>query len=549
MTLNSLFLAALMLGPAGSLESQEIRPTGALDTLRAGRREPRLYTNLGTHQYRITTGSPRAQQFFNQGLRLLWAFNHAEAVASFEEAERLDPGCALCAAGQALALGPNINAPMDQSAVAPAIAAVERARQLAAGATAEERALIEALGTRYSAAPEASRAALDSAYARALRSVADRFPESAEVQVLLADGLMNLSPWNYWNPDGSPRPDTEQILSRLENALDRNPDHPGACHLFIHAVEARDPARALPCAERLAELMPGAGHLVHMPGHIFIRVGRYADAIEANRHATHADASYLEGPVASRRGIYANGYYPHNWHFLSFAASLSGRSAMAIDAARRTVVKLDPVIASQVPWLEAVTPVLYWTLVTFGKWDAILAEPLPPAERRFTTGMAYYARGIAFAAKRRFIEAHAALDTVAAVLAQLPEGDNQTAMAIAEYTLAGEIALRQGKAAEAVRQFRAAAALEDGMAYNEPPIWYYPVRHSLGKALLAAGRAKEAEQVYREDLTRFPSNGWSLLGLAISLERQGRVTEARRVRRMFSEAWKDADVQLKASRF
>jgi tetratricopeptide (TPR) repeat protein len=193
--------------------------------------------------------------------------------------------------------------------------------------------------------------------------------------------------------------------------------------------------------------------------------------------------------------------------------------------------------------------VLYWTLVTFGKWDAILAEPLPPAERRFTTGMAYYARGIAFAAKRRFIEATAALDTVQAVQARLPEGDNQTAMAIAEYALAGEIALRQGKAAEAVRQFRAAAALEDGMAYNEPPIWYYPVRHSLGKALLAAGRAKEAEQAYREDLTRFPSNGWSLLGLAISLERQGRVTEARRVRRMFSEAWKDADVQLKASRF
>jgi tetratricopeptide (TPR) repeat protein len=549
MTLNSLFLAALMLGPAGSLESQEIRPTRALDTVRAGRREPRLYTNLGSHQYRITTAAPRAQQFFNQGLRLLWAFNHAEAVASFEEAERLDPRCALCAAGQALALGPNINAPMDQSAVAPAIAAVERARQLAAGATAEEQALIEALANRYSAAPEASRTGLDSAYARALRSVADRFPESPEVQVLLADALMNLSPWNYWNADGSPRPDTEQILSRLGSALDRNPDHPGACHLFIHAVEARDPARALPCAERLAELMPGAGHLVHMPGHIFIRVGRYADAIEANQHAAHADASYLEGPVASRRGIYANGYYPHNWHFLSFAASLSGRSAMAIDAARRTVVELDPVIASQVPWLEAVTPVLYWTLVTFGKWDAILAEPLPPAERRFTTGMAYYARGIAFAAKRRFIEATAALDTVQAVQARLPEGDNQTAMAIAEYALAGEIALRQGKAAEAVRQFRAAAALEDGMAYNEPPIWYYPVRHSLGKALLAAGRAKEAEQAYREDLTRFPSNGWSLLGLAISLERQGRVTEARRVRRMFSEAWKDADVQLKASRF
>jgi tetratricopeptide (TPR) repeat protein len=325
--------------------------------------------------------------------------------------------------------------------------------------------------------------------------------------------------------------------------------HPGACHLYIHAEEAHDPARAVACAERLAALMPGAGHLVHMPGHIYIRVGRYADAIEANRHAVHADEAYLEGPGVARRGLYPQGYYPHNYHFMSFAASMAGDSRTAIDAARRVAEKVGPEVAREIPWLEAVTPVVYWTLVTFGRWDEILAEPLPQAELRFATGQAYYARGVAYAAKAMWAEAGTALDSVAAIAANFAAGDNRKALEIAQHALAGEIALRRGDAAAAAGHFQAAVALEEALTYSEPPTWYYPMRQSLGKALLAAGRASEAERVYREDLRRFPENGWSLFGLAESLEAQAKTSEAQGVQQRFVTAWQGADVELVASRF
>ncbi len=513
----------------------------------APRGEVKLLTNLGSHEFPVTAFEPRAAQFFNQGLRLYWAFNHSGAEESFREAERIDPRCGMCAWGTALALGPNINAPMAASANGPALEAVRRAQSKAAWATREEQALIAALAARY--APSADRAALDTAYADAMRQVADRYPDSPEVQSLYAEALMNLSPWNYWHEDGSPRSGTPVILERLTRAMEKNSNHPGACHLFIHTVEARDPARAVPCAEKLAELMPGAGHLVHMPAHIYVRVGRWAEAVAANMHAVHADEAYLEGSAGRGRGIYGGGYYPHNWHFLAFAASMSGASATAIRAARRTVAELDHTLALETPWLEAVTPGVYQSLVTFGKWDAVLTEPLPAVEQRYATGFAYYARGVAFAARRRFAEADASLDSVTAIAARLHAGDNQTALAIAEFALAGEIALRRERASEAVRQFRAATALEDGLSYAEPPTWYYPMRHSLGKALLAANRPREAEAVYLADLSRFPNNGWSLFGLAQSLFRQGKITEGRRVKRMFVEAWSAADVKLTSSRF
>ena len=360
-----------------------------------------LYSNLGRHAYAISTQVPLAQQYFDQGLRLFYGFNHAEAVRAFLQGERIDSTCAMCAWGAALALGPNINAGMDADAGRYAYAAVRRALAGSDRVSPRERALIQALAERYAAEPGPSRAALDSLYADAMAGVAARFPNDLEIQVLHADAVMNLSPWNYWTADGEPRPATPVILERLERTLLENPDHPGACHLFIHAVEAQDPARAVPCAERLAALMPGAGHIVHMPGHIYIRVGRYLEAIEANRHALHADESYLEGPAASRRGIYAQGYYPHNHHFLSFAASMAGVSKTAIEAARQTAKTVGPELARSTPWLENVTPVVFTTLVTFGRWDEVLAEPLPPADLRYTTGMAYYARGVAFAAKRR----------------------------------------------------------------------------------------------------------------------------------------------------
>lgn len=508
-----------------------------------------LYDNLGTLHHAITTDVPAAQDYFDQGLRWLYAFNHAAAAQSFAVAESLDPSCAMCGWGIALANAPNLNAPMDSAGGATAYAAIRRALENASGASDGERALIEAMAERFDADPLAPRPALDSAYARAMGEVADAYPEDLDAQVLYADAMMNLSPWTYYTENGEPRPDTPEILARLEYALETNPDHPGACHLFIHAVEANEPELAVPCAEHLAGLMPGAGHLVHMPGHIYIRVGRYADAIDANRHAVHADESYMEGPHVSRRGIYPQGYYPHNYHFMGFAALMAGDSETAVYAARKVSEKVGSEVAREFGWLEVITPFVYWTLVQFGMWDDVLAEPLPPSDLRFATAQAHYARGVAFAAKGDFVQAEVGLDTVDAIIAEYENGDPRTALQIAAEALAGEIALRRGDGELAVRHFGKAADLEDGLTYNEPPTWYYPMRHSLGKALLAVGRPAEAEAEYLEDLDRFPNNGWSLFGLQQSLAAQGKVEEAAAAEARFAEAWKNADVTLEASRF
>lgn len=508
-----------------------------------------LYDNLGSLHHEITTSVPQAQSYFDQGLRLLYAFNHAESVRAFEEAERLDPSCAMCAWGAALASGPNINDPLDAERAEAAYAAIQRALNNVSNASKRERAFIEAIALRFAAEPTEDRASLDSAYAQAMAELAANYRGDLDAQVLYADALMNLSPWYYWTEDGAPRPATEEILARLEYAMTENPEHPGACHLYIHAQEAHDPYAAVECAERLATLMPGAGHVVHMPGHIYIRVGRYSDAIEANRHAVHADESYFEGPQVNRRGIYPQGYYPHNYHFMSFAASMAGQSETAIYGARKVAEKVGPEVAREVGWLEAITPVVYWTLVTFGQWDQILSEPLPPEDLRFSLAMAHYARGVAFAAKGEGADARAALDLVTEAAANFPEGDNKTALEIAQHSLAGEIDLRGGDPNGAIAHFGIAAELEDGLTYSEPPTWYYPVRQSLGTALLGAGRAEDAERVYREDLERFPDNGWSLYGLYSSLEEQGKAEEAEEVEARFQIAWQNADVTLTASRF
>ena len=515
-----------------------------------------LYDNLGSHHYEITTSVPDAQRYFDQGLRLLYAFNHAESARAFREAERLDPDCAMCPWGLALTLGPNINAGIEIENGAEAYEAIQRALANADNATPREQALMRALAERYGPDPSKDRAAHDSAYTRAMAAVAESYPDDIDTQVLYADALMNLSPWYYWEADGSPRSATGEIISRLTSAIESDPDHPGACHLFIHAEEAHDPRRAVDCAERLADLMPGAGHIVHMPGHIYIRVGRYWDAVEQNQHAVHADESYLEGPYVSQRGIYPQGYYPHNYHFMAFAASMAGNREIAVNAARNVADKLGPEITREIGWLESVTPVYHWTLVTFAQWDEILAEPLPSAERLFMRGQAYYARGIAFAATGRAPEAREALDSVTAIAASYAERrrvdqwipDNHTALEIAGHSVAGEIALRGGDTASAVEHFRRAVELEDGLTYTEPPTWYYPMRQSLGKALLAAGRPSEAEAIYREELERFPDNGWSLYGLYLSLAEQGKTDEAEQVIEQFKLAWRSADIELSASR-
>lgn len=506
-----------------------------------------LYDNLGAHHFSISTKVPRAQQFFDQGVRLTYGFNHGEAIRAFNEAARLDPDCAMCYWGTALAYGPHVNAGMDSASSVAAYAAVRKALSLASRATPREQAYIRALARRYAATPPSNRAPLDSAYSRGMADVVKRYPGDLDAATLYAESLMDLRPWNYWRKNGTPYPGTRTMVTQLERVMAKNPDHPGACHYFIHAVEAVTPERAVPCAERLAGLMPGVGHMVHMPGHIYIRVGRYEDAIASNVHAVHTDESYIASESPS--GVYPIAYYPHNYHFLSFAATMVGKSKQAIDAARSLVQKVPADVARQVPPVEPLVPFLHLTLATFGKWDEVLAEPVPPADLRYATGMVHYARGTAFAAKQKLADAQMGLDSLTAIWKATPAGDNKTVLGIAVHALMGEIAARNGKLSEAVMHYRVAMKGEDGLQYIEPPLWHYPIRHSLGKVLLEAGKPAEAEALYREDLKRFPANGWSLFGLAASLRARGAIKEAEQIELQLKKAWAGADVTLAGSRF
>lgn len=540
-----LAMAALLACHApGSAEESTVAPaphTGLSDTVP-------LYTNLGSHHKRISTRIPAAQQYFDQGLRLVYGFNHAEAIRSFTRAAELDPTCAMCYWGIALAYGPHVNAPMDVASGVAAYAALEKARALKSHATAPERAYIDALAQRYEADPPADRIRLDKSYSQAMAQVAKTYPDDLDAATLYAESLMDLRPWNYWRPDGTPYPGTKEIVRRLESVLRRNPNHPGACHYYIHAVEAVNPKAAVPCAERLARLMPGEGHMVHMPAHIFIRVGRWNDAVQANQHAIHSDEVFIEGQHPT--GIYPLAYYPHNIHFLAFASTMAGRSAQAIEAANTLTSKVNLDAARQVGELQEMLPYHALTLTTFGKWDEVLAAPLPPEDLRFSYAMATYARGVAHAAKGEWAEAQAALDKVTAADAATPDGaEGKTALSIAAHALSGEIATRRGDLDAGINHFREAAKIEDAGLYFEPPKWYYPIRHSLGAALVKAGRHAEAEKVYREDLRRFPENGWSLFGLAQALRAQGKKNDAAAAEARFRRAWPDTDVTLTASRF
>lgn len=509
-----------------------------------------LYDNLGKHHYTITTAVPLAQRYFDQGLRLYYAFNHQEAIRAFTEAARLDPTCAMCYWGIALAYGPNINAPMDAAAGRAAHDAIQQAIEREAEASAHERALIRALATRYVAEPTEDRVRLDAAYASAMGEVARRFADDPEASTLYAESLMDLSPWNYWSPDGKPRKDTPEMLARLEKVLAAHPDHPGANHFYIHAVEAVEPERAVAAAERLAGLMPGAGHLVHMPGHIYIRVGRYEDAIKANEHAVHADETYIQdqNPAA---GVYVLGYYPHNHDFLAFAASMIGRSAQAIAAAEK-IASLTPqalLRESGMTFMQHHQTRHLQMKVRFARWDDILNAAAPAEDLPHARAMWHYARGRALAAKgdvkaaaAELVHVRAAANNPELMPQRLEFNTSGAILAIAAEVLAGHIAASQGDMSRAIGHLREAARLEDGLVYGEPPEWTVPVRHDLGRVLLKAGRAAEAEQVAREDLKRFPDNGWSLQNLAEALQQQHRNAEADDVIERFRNVWKSADV-------
>lgn len=511
-----------------------------------------LMKDLGKLHHPITTSSKPAQQYFDQGLRLAYAFNHEEAHKSFQEAARLDPNCAMCYWGMALVLGPNVNMPMDAAAEGPAHEAARKAVSLAGKATPAEQVYIRTLAVRY-AGPGGNRASLDKAYADAMREVARQYPDDPDAQALFAEAMMDLRPWDYWTKAGEPHPGTTEILSTLEAAIKKSPQHPGACHLYIHAVEAVKPDLALPCAERLAKLMPGAGHLVHMPAHIYMRLGRYDDAVKSNAEAAEIDHHYIEGRKPA--GLYPVTYYPHNVHFLWAAASMGGRSAQALKAARELAAIVPDDAVKQVPPLELFKPTLLFGLVRFGKWDDILAQPEPPKEFVYTRGIWHYARGLASIAKGRLDVADKSLGEVRMLSVEMPEtyvvGLNSASklLQIAGYVLGGELDAHRGRIEEAVAQFQKAIALEDDLVYDEPPAWHAPVRHSLGAVLLAVGRAADAEAVYREDLKRHPDNGWALVGLSQALRAQDAEKEAVTIEKQFKKAWAKADITITTSRF
>ncbi|MGH8639115.1 MAG: tetratricopeptide repeat protein [Burkholderiales bacterium] len=480
-----------------------------------------LYQNLGDHQYAITTRTPKAQRYFDQGLRLYYAFNHQEAIRAFEEAARLDPTCAMCPWGIALSLGPNINVPMDAKAASAAHAAIRKAVALAPNASPREQALIHALANRYAEVPPEDRAALDRAYAEALDDAVRRHPQDLEARTLYAEALMDLSPWNYWTREGRPREHTLELLAQLEHVMQANPDHPGANHFYIHAVEAVQPERAVAAAERLVGLMPGAGHIVHMPGHIYVRVGRYADAIRANEHAIHADESYIQdqNPAA---GVYIAGYYPHNYDFLAFAAAMIGRQEQAISSAEKIATLVAPEML-RAPGMLFTQNHLTRHLqlkVRFGLWDEILQAKGPQADLKHASAMWHYARGRAHAAKGMIaaaqsdlVRVRAARDDETLAPQRLEFNTSGQMLGIAAEVLAGHIAQAKGDRQTAVSYLYKAAQLEDELVYGEPPEWSVPVRQELGRVLLEAGRYADAERAFKEDLKRFPKNTWSLEGL------------------------------------
>lgn len=517
-----------------------------------------LLEGMGDLHWPISTDSELAQRYFDQALTLAYGFNHLEAERSFREAARLDDECAMCFWGAALVLGPNINDPVptpDREVKAyqtlrDALARVQHAND-------KERALIEALETRYAETPPSDRSSLDLAYSEAMRSVAKRFPDDLQIQALFAEAMMDTMPWAYWTEDAKPKPLTEEVFATLEYILERDPDHPGANHFYIHAVEQEQPERGVRAADNLRRVVPGAGHLVHMPSHIYIRVGRYHDGSLANERAIEADNDYVTQCRA--QGIYPVAYVPHNHHFLWATTTMEGRSADALAAARHTAEHVDRSLMREPEMgvLQHFYSIPYYALVRFGMWEEILREPAPDSDLLYPTAVWHYARGIAYARAGKLEEAKQELRQVRTIAAdpRLEQiriwGLNPTSSLaeIAAAVLHAEIAAARKNTRTAVAQLRKAIAIEESLIYGEPPDWFYPVRHNLGAVLLEAGRPGAAEKVYREDLARFPDNGWSLFGLAQSLRAQGKKQEADAVQRRFEAAWQHADVEITASRF
>jgi tetratricopeptide (TPR) repeat protein len=524
--------------------AQQATPTGAI--------APRLQ-NLGTHTFPVSTRNRQAQLFVNQGLNLAYAFNHAEARRAFREAARLDPNLAMAYWGQALVLGPNINALMEPNEEPNAYELVQKALALKSRASAREQAYIDALAQRYSGAAT-DRKPRDQAYANAMRTVHQRFPQDLDAAMLYVESVMDLRPWGYWQRDGTPHEGTAEIVAVTEQVMAKNPRHPAALHMYIHLMEATTPAKAEKAADTLLTLMPAAGHMVHMPGHIYQRVGRYADAMKSNELAIAADEDYIAQCQA--QGLYPMGYYPHNIHFLWFAASADGQSRVAIESARKLAMKIDDETLKAVPMLAGFRIVPYYALTRFGRWEEMLQEPEPPAFNAVLRATWHYARGLSLVATGRVDQATTELDRLKALLPD--ESMKQplfspnlagSVLAPAPGVLQAEIDAARGNYDSALAHLERAVRLEDSLVYTEPSEFHYPPRQALGAILLEAGRPAEAETVYWEDLRRNQDNGWSLFGLMQALRAQNKTAEAALIEARFTKAWARSDVRLTASRF
>jgi tetratricopeptide (TPR) repeat protein len=527
------------------LSSKAIKPTAP------------LFTEMGEHHHAIITKSVEAQRYFDQGLVLAYGFNHAEAARSFRQAIKLDSDCAMCNWGLAYVLGPNINAKMENDAVSESYAAMQQAVKLAQNSSQAEQAYIKALAQRYTEQPLEDRSSLDLAFAEAMGKVTQQYPNDLDAATIYAEALMNTMPWDYWTEEGEPKPETQKVLYTLEAILKREPQHPGANHLYIHAVEAGRPQAGIAAADRLGSLVPGSGHLVHMPSHIYIRVGRYHDAVLANQKAIAVDKDYITQCHA--QGVYPLAYMPHNHHFLWFAATLEGNSKLATKAAKNIAAMVDQKMMREpgMGTLQHFTSVPLFTMIRFGQWDEILAVPQPEADLKYPTGVWHYARGLAYNAQGKITEAEQELEALD-LLAHNRElekvtiwdiNTTQNILQVATEVLTGEIAAKQEQYSKAIAHLHQAVKLEDALNYDEPADWSTPARQYLGAALLKAKRYEAAAQIYQQDLAIYPDNGWSLWGLAQSLQAQGKLMEAENIQQQFKSAWQYADVQLTTSKF
>jgi tetratricopeptide (TPR) repeat protein len=512
---------------------------------------PRLQ-NLGAHTFKVSTRNRQAQQFFDQGLRLSYAFNHAEARRAFREAVRLDPNLAMAYWGQALVLGPNINASMESSEEPNALELVQQALTLRPRASARERDYIDALATRYSGSA-ADRRPRDEAYATAMRALHRKYPADLDAAMLYVESVMDLRPWGYWQRDGAPHEYTSDIVALTEQVMARDPRHPGALHMYVHLMESTTtPEKAEQAADTLLTLMPAAGHMVHMPAHIYQRVGRYADAIRSNQLAAAADEDYIT--QCRVQGLYPMAYYPHNLHFLWFADTADGQGTLAIDTARSLASKIDDEMLKAAPFLAGFTMVPYYALTRFGRWDEMLKEPEPPATSVVMRAVWRYARGLSYVGTGQLPEAERELGVLLTLMADpamdaglFSPNTARAALAPGPEVLAGQIAAAKKDYATAIAHLEKAVRLDDSLVYTEPSEFHFPPRLALGAVLLQAGRAPEAETVYWDDLRKNRENGWALFGLQQALRAQKKDADAALTEARFKQAWARADVSLASS--